>query len=127
MEAEALPEHQVALAIDPDVTVAIGEGERIIEVLARAFHEPGGDRHSPVSAPTAQVSDRRPLRRLAVRAEIGAEGIASVEELGQHRKLNSFALCGAEQLVSPLHVAGDVERIGGHLDGSYDDLHGRTL
>ena len=83
MEPESFPEHEVALAVDLHLTVRRAECQRVVEMPSGALDEARGDRHLPPSAALPQVGQRGAFRRLAAGAEVRAEAIAGVEELGQ--------------------------------------------
>src|SRR5262249_26264392 len=106
--------------------VGRAEGERIVEMASRALDEAGGDRHPPLPAPAAEMGEGGTIRSLAVRREIREEPVTGVEQLGQYGQLDPVTMRLAQQLVGSVHVRRDVERIGGYLERSHHDLHGRA-
>src|SRR5271166_418538 len=93
---------------------------------AFSFNETSRNRNLPLAAASAQVAQRRALGRLAVRAVVRSKAIARVEQLGQNSKLNRRLMGQAQQVVRPVKIGRNVEKIGRHLNRGHDDLHGRS-
>ena len=105
-KAECFPEDQVPLSIDVDRSRGQAKGQRIVEVLAVALDKSSGDTHAPLAAALRQVPQRRSIRSLGARAEVGKQTVARIEHFREDGELGPCPVRLPQEIVRDFEIVG---------------------